>query len=109
MDYGYMIDDQDEYEEAIQPDNCYKVDMTGITDRRALHARMARCLPLPEWYGCNLDALYDALTDPAFPGGLITICGYGDFAESMPRYWRALQQMCHAVTDERDDLRIIFE
>ena len=63
MDYGYMIDDQDEYEEAIQPDNCYKVDMTGITDRRELHACIARCLPLPEWYGCNLDALYDVLSE----------------------------------------------
>lgn len=95
--------------QKVPMDYSYKVDMTGITDRRELHACIARCLPLPEWYGCNLDALYDALTDPAFPGGLITICGYEDFAESMPHYWRALQQMCHAVTDERDDLRILFE
>lgn len=29
-----------------------------------VHDRFARALDLPEWYGRNLDALFDCLTDP---------------------------------------------
>ena len=34
-----------------------------IADKDALHDLMARELALPEWYGRNLDALFDCLTD----------------------------------------------
>lgn len=32
-------------------------------DKAALHQRLKDALQLPEWYGCNLDALYDCLTE----------------------------------------------
>ena len=34
-----------------------------MTDKEALHDVLARELELPEWYGRNLDALYDCLTE----------------------------------------------
>lgn len=34
-----------------------------ILDREMLHDILAEELHLPEWYGRNLDALYDCLTD----------------------------------------------
>ena len=34
-----------------------------ISSREALHTALAEALPLPEWYGRNLDALMDCLTD----------------------------------------------
>ena len=34
----------------------------AIPDRETLHAFLRRELDLPEWYGHNLDALYDCLT-----------------------------------------------
>ena len=34
-----------------------------ILDREMLHDVLAEELHLPEWYGRNLDALYDCLTD----------------------------------------------
>ncbi len=38
------------------------IDGASIPDRRALHEALAPVLP--EWYGRNLDALYDCLTEP---------------------------------------------
>ena len=31
--------------------------------RSRVHSKLARSLHFPAWYGCNLDALYDCLTD----------------------------------------------
>ena len=42
---------------------CY-LDCRDMTDRAALHACLREALSLPDWYGNNLDALYDCLSEP---------------------------------------------
>ena len=39
------------------------LDGKAMTDRTAAHSHLAERLSLPAWYGRNLDALYDALTE----------------------------------------------
>jgi len=39
------------------------LDGNKITDRETLHKTLAENLNFPDWYGGNLDALYDCLTD----------------------------------------------
>jgi ribonuclease inhibitor len=39
------------------------LDGSQITDRKLLHQTLAASLDFPDWYGNNLDALYDCLTD----------------------------------------------
>ncbi len=39
------------------------LDGERITGREDLHQQMEAVLDFPEWYGGNLDALYDCLTD----------------------------------------------
>ena len=56
--------------------NIFTVDLSGVSDRKGLHDRIQEALPLPEYYGRNLDALYDALTE--FGNGWdvrFTVCG----------------------------------
>ncbi len=36
-------------------------------DRQDAHLHLQRSLDLPDYYGCNLDALYDCLNDEAGP------------------------------------------
>lgn len=43
----------------------YTLDGAAAGDRETLHRYLRGQLPLPEYYGDNLDALYDALTDIA--------------------------------------------
>jgi ribonuclease inhibitor len=39
------------------------IDGAHIASRRELHKILAESLEFPQWYGNNLDALYDCLTD----------------------------------------------
>lgn len=43
----------------------YILNCKYLTDRAASHPYLAKLLPLPDYYGNNLDALYDCLTDMA--------------------------------------------
>ena len=40
-----------------------RIDCRQLTNRAAAHAYLQKVLPLPEYYGRNLDALYDCLTE----------------------------------------------
>ena len=39
------------------------LDCSAIADKLALHIALAKALSFPDYYGKNLDALYDCLTD----------------------------------------------
>ncbi len=39
------------------------VNCESITEPQQLHRALAEALNFPDWYGMNLDALYDCLTD----------------------------------------------
>ncbi len=41
-----------------------EIDGAALRGREALHGALAEQLRLPPWYGKNLDALYDCLTEP---------------------------------------------
>lgn len=39
------------------------LDVRQLREREAAHRYLKQALNLPEYYGCNLDALYDCLTE----------------------------------------------
>lgn len=41
----------------------YTLPGSQITDKKELHRQLAAIMEFPEWYGYNLDALNDVLTD----------------------------------------------
>ena len=41
----------------------YIIDFSGICDAKSIHQTLARTLNFPDWYGHNLDALYDCLSE----------------------------------------------
>ncbi|GAA2995100.1 barstar family protein [Actinokineospora diospyrosa] len=41
----------------------YVIDGTAIRSKRAMFTTLASALSFPDWFGHNLDALYDCLTD----------------------------------------------
>lgn len=43
-------------------------DFSACVDRKAVLKELGRAFAFPDWYGANLDALYDCLTDLAEPG-----------------------------------------
>jgi len=62
------------------------LDAGRVTDRPSLHAELQAVLGLPGYYGRNLDALYDCLTDIYEPTTLLIVeadrldAALGDYA-----------------------------
>ncbi len=63
------------------------IDCARMTDRKAAHEYLAQVLELPDYYGGNLDALYDCLSE--LPPCHITLFNFsalsmlGDYGKSM--------------------------
>ena len=57
-----------------------ELDCREMTDKPALHAYLKEKLALPEYYGKNLDALYDVLTER------------GEQTELVLKHWHALTE-----------------
>ena len=86
----------------------YYVDLSGISDKAGLHRRLREHLPLPPWYGNNLDALYDSLTEMPVPSRLHFL-SWEDALGSMPSYFKGF---CHLLLDVQQDnpgLSVVFE
>ena len=47
------------------------LDLSAVESAEDLHREIARCLAFPAWYGGNLDALHDCLTDLSEPSELV--------------------------------------
>ena len=91
-------------------DKEYIIDLRGVYSREELHDRIEEELPVPGWYGRNLDALYDILTEPDYGGEcLIRFKGCRDLRESMPRYLAAMEPRCGASEEGNPGRTIRWE
>ena len=67
------------------------IDGAALPAAEAVHDLFARALTLPAWYGRNLDALYDVLTERGEPLRLLVrnrealAAGLGEYAEDLLR------------------------
>ena len=86
----------------------FEIDLDGVTDKEELHERIKEILPCPDYYGNNLDGLYDILTEQD-EGWEIVFCNWQEFAEEMPKYMDALERMCEDAQEESEYLEIRFE
>lgn len=79
----------------------FTVDLAGVRSAAKMHARLAEALPLPEYYGCNLDAFHDVLTE----------CGgsWKIVFENAGKVADGLRAVCADAMDETPGLEIVFE
>ena len=75
------------------------IDGGTIGSREALHRALREALSLPDWYGNNLDALYDCLTDLHEPAEL-TVLNAGKLRESLGGY---VSSLCHVLCDSEEE------
>ena len=68
------------------------LDGKRMTDRAALHAELRQKLALPDYYGNNLDALNDCLSERR-ERELVVIESAGDFLEGCEGYGLALLRL----------------
>ena len=83
------------------------IDCAGITDKAGFHNAVAQALELPSWYGKNLDALHDCLTEASIPTQ-IRFENWALLEEALGHYAAAIQRaMCHAA-QERPCIDVLF-
>lgn len=85
-----------------------ELDGRTMTDRPAAHSHLVQQLELPSWYGRNLDALYDVLTDISRETELI-LRDPGAVAEQLGRYGEALLDTLREAAESNPYLTVTLK
>lgn len=71
------------------------IDADRYTSAKALHQALKMMLDLPEYYGCNADALYDCLSERT--GKPVNLCilsaGEGEVADALKKVVRVVEDL----------------
>lgn len=84
-----------------------KIDLKGVRGPQDLHQRIAEALCAPDYYGYNLDALYDLLTEMS-ESAKICFVNTGDAWQIMPGTCTRLQRVCRDAAEENEDIAIVM-
>ena len=84
------------------------IDGAAVATRDELHDALKRQLALPDWYGRNLDALYDCLTDIR-EDTEIRLVHADELSACLGAYAGVLQTVLRDAADENPRLRLIIE
>jgi ribonuclease inhibitor len=85
----------------------YNIDISNVKTQKEFHEAVSHVLPCPEYYGKNLDALHDVLTDNV-QKGRIFFDGCTNFRELFPGYYKSLVKMSEDITQDNPLIEIIF-
>ena len=83
----------------------YTVNLADVTSEDELHDRLGQILEAPEWYGRNMDALHDCLTDLS---GRVIITGSAEAKKHLQERIDLLRQVCRDAMDENPRLWVYF-
>ena len=75
----------------------------GIATKQELHECIAEALHFPDWYGCNLDALMDCLTD--LDETTVVLIGRERVGFDADGFWETFED----AERENPNLTVIFE
>lgn len=81
------------------------VDCTAIKTAEQFHNSLAQALEFPDWYGHNLDALYDCLTEICEETQLI-LTNWHSLEYALKDYSGKILYVFHCACLENDSLKI---
>lgn len=82
-----------------------RLDGRAMTTREMAHDMLSQALSLPPYYGRNLDALHDCLTDIAQPTR-ITLRHASSMTEAQGRYGEQLLRVLRDAATENGNLTV---
>ena len=82
------------------------IDGHAIADRQELHKALADGLALPEWYGNNLDALSDCLSEIS-EDTVIAVTNFEALEATLGRYAHSLLKVLWHAAEENPHIRLI--
>ena len=84
------------------------LDGNRINGIRDVHRAFAEALDFPEWYGNNLDALSDQLTESTEPTGVILV-NTDELAEALGWRWEMLLRLLVEVRRARRSFYVTLD
>lgn len=85
-----------------------ELDGREMRDRAAVHAQLRARLELPDYYGNNLDALYDILTERAQPTTIV-VRGIAEMEARLGGYAGAILKTLRQAAEENPALVVHME
>ena len=85
-----------------------KINGNEINSRYQLHEKLADSLSFPEWYGRNLDALHDLLTETAEDTTVI-ITDFSTLEKKLGRYAQLFRKVISDAAEENPKIHIEIE
>ena len=85
----------------------YILDLSDVTDRDELYDAIEDQLPVSGYFGRNLDALYDDLSE-AIDDCILTVKNFEEFAESDPQYFKKFKHTLKDLMVEIPDFSVRF-
>ena len=79
-----------------------------MTDKKTTHVYLKNELNLPDYYGNNLDALWDCLTTDFSPK-YISICNSDILIENLGAYGESIIRLFKDAAKENDCIKVDFE
>lgn len=80
-----------------------QLDARHLAERREAHAYLQSVLPLPDYYGKNLDALYDCLSEQT---DLSLVLLHGREAEQVGNYYKKLRRVLADAAEDNPGLTV---
>lgn len=84
------------------------IDGNEMKNRDTLHDALSKKLNFPKWYGRNLDALYDCLTDMSEETE-IQFWNVNALESHLGNYAKALVKVAHVAAENNDKIRLEFK
>lgn len=84
------------------------VDCRNFVSRSDLHQAFAQALSFPDWYGNNLDALYDQLTSIGAETAL-RLLHWAEAEAAMGRYATCARRAIEDAAQQNPKLTVLFE
>ena len=84
------------------------IDCAGITDKTGFHNAVAEALEFPSWYGKNLDALHDCMTE-VFTDTQVQFENWNLLEEALGHYTAAIQWAMTHAAEENPCIQIFFD
>lgn len=69
-----------------------EIDLAGVKTPEELQSLLARSLDFPDWYGCNWNAFWDAITGLVDMPRQLRLVGWAEFVARLPEDARLLRE-----------------
>lgn len=83
------------------------LDLTDCKYIRDFHERIRVAFDFPEWYGANLSALWDLLSEPW--SAHITVIGVDTMTKELQEYFESIIKIFERAKCEQNSYGLVFE